>query len=144
MSWLFTSGGQIVGSFSFRISPSNEYQGWFPLGLTGLISLLSKGDSCCLQSLFQHNSSKASILQCSAFFIVQLSHPDVTVCNWMLFCHEKGNILPFVLDLEHIVPVGWIRQKVLCGVTYMKNIKKKITCTNKNRVEWWLPKNEEG
>ena len=77
VSWLFASGGQIVGSFSFSISPPNEYQGWFPLGLTGLISLLSKGDSCCLQSLFQHNSSKASILQCSAF-MVQLSPPYMT------------------------------------------------------------------
>ena len=50
--------------FSFSISPSNEYQDWFPLGLTGLISLLSKG----LSSLLQHHSSKASIRWCSAFF----------------------------------------------------------------------------
>ena len=42
VSWLFTSGGQSM-SFSFSISPSNEFQDWFPLGLTGLISLLSKG-----------------------------------------------------------------------------------------------------
>ena len=45
-------------------------QGWFPLGLTGLISLLSKG----LSGVYHHNS-KASILQHSAFFMVQLSHP---------------------------------------------------------------------
>ena len=44
MSWLFTSGGQI-SELSFSISSSNEYSGWFPLGLTGLISLLSKGHS---------------------------------------------------------------------------------------------------
>ena len=43
MSQLFASGGQSIGSFSFSISPSNEYQNWFPLGWTGLISLLSKG-----------------------------------------------------------------------------------------------------
>ena len=49
-------------------------QGWFPLGLTALISLLSKG----LSSLFQRHSLKASILQCSAFFMVQLSHPYMT------------------------------------------------------------------
>ena len=41
MSWLFSSHGQNYWSFS--ISPSNEYSGWFPLGLTALISLLSKG-----------------------------------------------------------------------------------------------------
>ena len=62
-------------SFSFSISPSNEgNQDWFPLGWTGWISLLSKG----LTSLLQHHSSKASIIRCSAFFIVQLSHPYMT------------------------------------------------------------------
>ena len=49
-------------------------QDWFPLGLTGWISLQSKG----LLSLFQHHSSKASILWHSAFFIVHLSHPYMT------------------------------------------------------------------
>ena len=61
-------------SFSFSNNPSNEYTGWFPLGMTGLISLLSKG----LKSLLQHHNSKASVLQHSAFFIVQLSHPYMT------------------------------------------------------------------
>ena len=49
-------------------------QDWFSLGLTGLISLQSKG----LSRVFSHHSSKASILQCSTFFIVQLSHPYMT------------------------------------------------------------------
>ena len=49
-------------------------QGWFPLGLTGWISLQSKG----LSRVAQHHSSKASILWCSAFFMVQLSHPYMT------------------------------------------------------------------
>ena len=43
MSWLFTSGGQSIGASASVISPSNECSGWFPSGLTGLISLLSKG-----------------------------------------------------------------------------------------------------
>ena len=50
-------------------------QEWSPLGWTGWISLQSKGLS---KSLFQHHSSEASILWCSAFFIVQLSHPYMT------------------------------------------------------------------
>ena len=50
-------------------------QGWFPLGLSGWISLLSKG---LFKSLLQHHSPKASILQCSAFFMVQLSHVYMT------------------------------------------------------------------
>ena len=57
-------------SFSFSISPSNEYSVQ-PLGLTGLISLQSKGT---LKSLLHHHSSKSSILWCLDFFIVQLSH----------------------------------------------------------------------
>ena len=62
-------------SFSFSISPSNEYSGFFPLGWTGWISLWSKGLS---KSLFQHHSSKASILGHSAFSMVQLPHPYMT------------------------------------------------------------------
>ena len=50
------------------------FQDWFSLGLTGLISLQSKGHS----SLLQHHCSKASILRCSAFFMIQLSHPYMT------------------------------------------------------------------
>ena len=61
-------------SLSFSISSPMNIQDWFPLGWTGWISLLSKG----LSSILQHHSSKASILQHSDFFIVQLSHPYMT------------------------------------------------------------------
>ena len=72
-SQLFTSGGQNVGA-SASVLPVN-IQGWFPLGLTDLISLLSKG---LLMSLLQYHSSKASMLWHSVFFMVQLSHPYMT------------------------------------------------------------------
>ena len=62
-------------SFNFNISPSNEYSRLTSLGLTDLISLSVQGT---LKSLLQHHSSKASILQCSAFFMVQISHPSMT------------------------------------------------------------------
>ena len=73
--WLLASGGQSIGaSTSASVLPMN-IQGWFLLGLTGLISLLSKG----LSRLFSSTTiSKASILWCSAFFMVQLSHPYMT------------------------------------------------------------------
>ena len=58
-------------SFSFSISPFNEYSGLISFRIDGWISLQSKG----LKSLLQYHSSKASVLRCSAFFIVQLSHP---------------------------------------------------------------------
>ena len=73
MSWLFASGGQSIGTSDSASSPSVNIQDWFPLGLTGLISLQSKlfSRSC----LLQHHSSKASILWRLGFFMVQLSHP---------------------------------------------------------------------
>ena len=71
MSWFFTSGGQ-YWSFSFSISPSNKYSGLMSFRMDWLDLLAVQGT---LKSLLQHHSSKASILQHSAFFIVQLSHP---------------------------------------------------------------------
>ena len=62
-------------SFSFRISPSNEYSRLISLRIDWFDLLAAQGT---LKSLFQHHSSKASILQHSAFFMVQLSHPYMT------------------------------------------------------------------
>ena len=62
-------------SFSFNISPSNEYRGLISFRVDWLDLLGVQGT---LKSLLQHHSSKASILQCSAFFIGQLSHPYMT------------------------------------------------------------------
>ena len=62
-------------SFSFSISPSNEYSGLISFRMDWL-DLLAVQE--ILKSLLQHHSSKVSILQCSAFFIVQLSHPYMT------------------------------------------------------------------
>ena len=62
-------------SFSFRISPSNEYSGLISFRMVWLDLLAVQG---ILKSLLQHHSSKASILWRSAFFIVQLSHPYMT------------------------------------------------------------------
>ena len=63
-------------SFSFSISPSNEYSGLISLRTDWFDLLAAQGTR---KSLLQHHSSKASILQCSAFFIVQLSHPYMTI-----------------------------------------------------------------
>ena len=62
-------------TFSFSISPFNEYSGVISLRMDWLDILAVQGT---LKSLLQHHSSKASILQCLAFFIVQLSHPYMT------------------------------------------------------------------
>ena len=75
MSQFFTSGGQSIGSFSFSISLSNEYSGLISFRVDWLDLLAVHGT---LKSLLQQHSSKASVLWCSAFFIVQLSHPHMT------------------------------------------------------------------
>ena len=62
-------------SFSFSTSPSNEYSGLISFRIDWLDLLAIQGT---VKSLIQHHSSKASILQCSSFFIVQLSHPHTT------------------------------------------------------------------
>ena len=61
--------------FSFSISPSNEHSGLISFRMDWLDLLAAQGT---LKSLLEHHSSKASILQCSAFFIFQLSHLDMT------------------------------------------------------------------
>ena len=67
-------------SFSFSISPSNEYSGLISFRMDWLDLLAVQGT---LESLLQHHSSKASILQHSAFFMVQLSHPYKTTGKYM-------------------------------------------------------------
>ena len=62
-------------SFSFSISPSNEYSGLISFRIDWFDLLAIQGN---LKSLLQHHSSKASILWCSDFFLVQLSHPSMT------------------------------------------------------------------
>ena len=81
-SQLYASGGQTTGA-SASVFPIN-IQGWFPWRFIGLISLLSPGT---LKSLLQHHSLKASVLRCSAFFMVQLSHLFVT--PWMAACQAS-------------------------------------------------------
>ena len=77
------SNGKVCGirwpkywSFSFNISPSSEYSGQISFRIDWFDLFAVQG---ILKSLPQHHSSKASILQCSAFFTVQLSHPYMTI-----------------------------------------------------------------
>ena len=76
VSQFFTSGGQRIEASASASILTMNIQDWFPLGWTGWISLQFKGSLC--SSRDSHHSSKASVLQCSAFFIHQLSHPHMT------------------------------------------------------------------
>ena len=82
-------------SFSFSISPSNEYSGLISFRMDWLDLLAVQGT---LKSLLQHRSSKASILRRSAFFIVQLSHPYVTTGKTIeATANQIISLLPFLL-----------------------------------------------
>ena len=98
MSEFFTLGGQSIGvSASASVLPMN-IQGWFPLGWTGWISLQKQGT---LRSLLQHHSSKASILRCSAFFTVQLSHPYMTTGKTIALTRQTfvGKVMSLLFNM---------------------------------------------
>ena len=101
MSQLFAWGGQSTGvSALASVLPKNT-QDWSPLEWTGWIPLQSKG----LSSLLQHHSSKASILQCSAFFTVQLSHPYMTTGKTIAL--TSWTFVGKVMSLIWMCYLGW-------------------------------------
>ena len=83
-------------SFSFSISPSNEHPGLISFRMGWLVLLAVQGT---LKSLLQHHSSKASILQRSAFFTVQLSHPYMTTEKIIAFTRwtSVGKVMSLLL-----------------------------------------------
>ena len=88
-------------SFSFSISPSNEYLGLISFRMDWLDLLAVQGT---LKSLLQHHSSKASILRHSAFFIVQLSHPYMTIGKTIALTRQTfvGKVSQSVQSLSHV------------------------------------------
>ena len=79
-------------SFSFSISPSNEYSGLISFRMDWLDLLAVQGT---LKSFLQHHSSKASILQHLAFFTVQLSHPYMTTGKTIALTRQQSNVSAF-------------------------------------------------
>ena len=100
-------------SLSFSISPSNEYSGLISFRMDWLDLLAVQGT---LKSLLQYHSSKASILWCSAFFIVQLSHPYVTTGKTIAFTRWTfdGKVMSLLLNmLSRFVTAFLLRSKRL-------------------------------
>ena len=85
-------------SFSFSISPSNEYSGLISFSFDRLDLLAVQGT---LKSLLQHHSLKALILQRSAFFIVQLSHPYMTTGKTIALTRQNfvGKVMSLLLNM---------------------------------------------
>ena len=100
-------------SFSFNISPSNEYSGLISFTIDWFDLLVVQG---ILKSLLQHHSSKASILWCSAFFIVQLSHPYMTTGKTIALTRRNfvGKVMPLIFNmLSKLVITSLPRSKCL-------------------------------
>ena len=100
-------------SFSFSISPSKEYPGLVSFRMDWLDLLAVQGT---LKSLLQHHSSKASILQHSAFFTVQLSHPDLTTGKTIALTRQTfvGKVMSLLLNmLSRLVITFLLRSKRL-------------------------------
>ena len=98
MSWLFASSGQSTRSFSFSISPSNKLSGLISSRMDWLDVLAVQGT---LKSLLQHHSSKASILQQSAFFMVQFSHPYMTTGKTIVLTRQTfaGKVMSLLFSM---------------------------------------------
>ena len=100
-------------SFSFSISPSNEYPGLIYFRMDWLDLLAVQGT---LKSLLQHHSSKASIFQCSAFFIVQLSHPYMTTGKTIALTRQTfvGKVMSLLFNmLSRLVIIFLPRSKCI-------------------------------
>ena len=110
MSQFFASGSQSI--WNFNISPSNVYSGLIPFRIDWFDLLVVQGT---LKSL-QHHSSKASVLWCSAFFRVQLSHPYMTNGKTIALTRQTfvGKVMSLLLNmLSRLVTVFLPRSKCL-------------------------------
>ena len=100
-------------SFSFNISPSNEYSGLISFRMDWLDLLAVQGT---LKSLLQHHNSKASILQHSAFFMAQLSHPYMTSAKTIALTRQIfiGKVMSLLFNMLSILVITFLaRSKCL-------------------------------
>ena len=99
--------------WSFSISPSNEHPGLVSFRIDWLDLLAVQGT---LKSLPQHHSSKASVLRCSAFFTVQLSHPYMTTGKTMVLTRRTfvGNVTSLLLNMVSRLVITFLPSLTLC------------------------------
>ena len=105
MSQFLASGDQSIESFSFSINPSNDYSGLiaFRIDWFNLLAVQRTLKS-------QHHSSKASILQCSAFFIVQLSYPYTTTGKTIALTRQTfvGKVMSLLLNMLTTLVIAFL------------------------------------
>ena len=144
MSQIFASGGQKCWNFSFSINPSSEYPGLISLR-TDWFDLLEVQGS--LKSLLQNHSSKASVLQCSAFIIVQLSHPYMTtgktiaVTRWIFV----SKVMSLLYNILSRLVITFLPRSKCCLLSWLQSPSavilepKKIVCHSFHCFHIYLP-----
>ena len=106
-------------SFSFSISPSSEYSGLISFN-TDWFDLADQGT---LKSLLQHHSSKASILQCSAFFIVQLSHPYMTTGKTIALTRQTfvGKVMSLLFNMLSRLVINFLPRSKCLLISWLQS-----------------------
>ena len=107
-------------SFSFSISPSNEYSGLISFRMYWLDLLAVQGT---LKSLLQHHSSKALILQCSAFFIVQLSHPYMTTEKTIALTRRTfvGKVMSLLFNMLSRLVITFLPRSKCLSISWLQS-----------------------
>ena len=106
-------------SFSFSISPSNEYSGLISFRMDWLDLLAVQGT---LKSLLHHHSSKASVLWCSAFFKVQLSHPYMTTGKTIAWTRRTfvGKVMSLLFNMLSRLAIPFLPRSKCLLVSWLK------------------------
>ena len=120
-------------SFSFSISPSNEYSGLIYFRMDWLDLLAVQGT---LESLLQHHSSKALILQCSAFFVVQLSHPYMTAGKTIALTRLTfvGKIMSLLFNMLSRLVIAFLPRSKCLLISWLQSPSAVILEPPKNKV----------
>ena len=125
MSQFFTDQSEVTKwpkywSFSFNISLSNEHSGLISFRMDWLDLLAVQGT---LKSLLQHHSSKASILRCSAFFIVQLSHPYMTTGKTIALTRWSfvGKVMSLLLNMLSRLVITFLPRSKCLLVSWLQS-----------------------
>ena len=107
-------------SFSFSISPSNEYSGLISFRMDWLDLLAVQG---ILKSLLQHQSSKVSILQSSAFFIVQLSHPHMTTGKTIALTRQTfvGKVMSLLFNMLSRLVIAFLPRSKCLLISWLQS-----------------------
>ena len=120
MNWFFASGSQSIGASVSASVLSMNIQDWFPLGWTGWISLLQGTH----KSLLQPHSLKASVLQCTAFFMVQFSHPYITTGKTIALTVQTfvGNGMSLLFNMLSRFVIGFLPRSKCLLISWLQSL----------------------